>query len=377
MKKPLAGATVLAILTGVSAIPATAQEIQGPITPQPGVPIQQAPEQARIKSRVTLVTTPVTVRDPGGKLIESLDADNFQVIENGQVQKILNFEVGGQSLSFVVVVETSSRLESLLPQLQRAGILISEQILGPGAEGAVIGFDDSIHVLQPFTRQRDSIDVAFKNLALGYSTVRLFDGMSRGIELLRERRLPADPTRPQGRRVMLVLSEALDTGSGTKLGDVLRQAQLANVTIYSVGLSTTRAELGKKPQDDIMSPPPPLPGPPGLPQQPGIASGPTDGVDLLGLARLVVEHARSAETRQALELGAVATGGAYFSTYKKNTLQRVLDEIGGELHAQYSLSYSPTDPDSVGFHTIEVRLVPATNRRLEVRARPGYYIAPE
>jgi len=46
---------------------------------------------------------------------------------------------------------------------------------------------------------------------------------------------------------MVVVAEAQDQDSETKLGEVLRKAQLANVTIYSVGLSTTAAALRAKP----------------------------------------------------------------------------------------------------------------------------------
>ena len=61
-------------------------------------------------------------------------------------------------------------------------------------------------------------------------------------------------------------------GSEAKLGEVLRQAQLANVTIYSVGLSTACAELQAQPKDTRpkITPPGtfPLPPQPGTPQTP-------------------------------------------------------------------------------------------------------------
>jgi len=82
----------------------------------------------------------------------------------------------------------------------------------------------------------------------------------------------ATPDKPGRRRVMMILSEATDAGSDAKLGEVLRNAQLANVTIYSVGLSTTRAELQAKPKDTRpqLTPPGtfPLPPQPGTPQTP-------------------------------------------------------------------------------------------------------------
>src|SRR5258708_10826814 len=92
-----------------------------------------------------------------------------------------------------------------------------------------------------------------------------------GVEML-SGRPQAAADKPGRRRVMMILSEATDAGSEAKLGQVLRQAQLANVTIYSVGLSTTRAELQAKPKDTLPQITPPgtftLPPHPCVPQTP-------------------------------------------------------------------------------------------------------------
>ena len=74
--------------------------------------------------------------------------------------------------------------------------------------------------------------------------------------------------RPQDIRGIVTMAEAVDTGSEEKLGQVLREAQLANITIYAIGLSTTAAALRGNPQ-----PNPPLsatpPGTFGRPPMPG------------------------------------------------------------------------------------------------------------
>ncbi len=38
----------------------------------------------------------------------------------------------------------------------------------------------------------------------------------------------------------------------------------------------------------------------------------------------------------------MATGGLYQSTVRDASIEKAIDEIGGELHAQYTLSYRPT-----------------------------------
>jgi VWFA-related protein len=172
------------------------------------------------------------------------------------------------------------------------------------------------------------------------------------------------------------LSEATDVGSDTKLGAVLRRAQLSNVTIYAVGLSTTMAELKAPPKDTTPHITPPgtfgRPGPPGVPQTPDTQAAEYGSGNLLALAVWAVQHIKNKITDHALELAATATGGEHLATFKNRTLEKAVDEIGGELHAQYTLSYVPSGTNQSGYHEIKVTV---KKDGLKVRARPGYYLA--
>ena len=246
--------------------PLAAQSPTGPIAPQPGVAVQQPPAQAKIGVSVALVNTPVTVRDSKGEMINTLDSKDFRVTDNGVPQHILHFDMGGDPLSLVVLVETSSRIDPILPQIRKSGIVITQTVMGATGEAAIIGFNDSVDKLQEFTANADKIEKTFTDLQAGTSGSKLYDAMAVGVEMLSGQPQPT-ADKPGRRRVMLILSEATDAGSGTQFGEVLRQAQLANVTIYSVGLSTTRAELQAAPRDTTpqVTPPgtfgtPPMPG---------------------------------------------------------------------------------------------------------------------
>jgi VWFA-related protein len=353
--------------------------------PQPGTKIQPTPPEAlaKITARVTLVNTPVTVRDSNGAMIHDLEQQDFVVTDNGVRQKITHFEIGGDPISLAILVETSSRVDPFLPQLRKTGILFSEQVMGPDAEAAVIGFDDTVKTLQGFTRSHDSIDSAFASLKTGYSGLHLFDAMDAGVEMLTGRRKPTKETPVPGRRVLLILSESLDNGSEARLGEILRRAQLENITIFSVGLSTTRSELQSKSRSNAPLPITPpgisgVPAPPGTVPTPG--AGQNEGIDLIALAQVIVEHTKSGATKHSLEVGAAATGGAYYSTYRGRSIESAIDEIGGELHSQYFISYSPKprsdDGQDFGYHQISVSLVADKAQGKKITTRPGYYIPP-
>src|SRR5713226_6387851 len=270
----IAGACLtLTLLLTLASVLARAQSPSGPLPPKPGVEVQLPPKdtQAKVKVRVALVNTPVTVRDGRGEMVHNLEARDFRITDNGVTQRISHFDLGGDPLSMVILLQTSSRIEPLLPQVRKTGILFTQTVMGPTGEAAVVGFNDSVEKLQDFTTNGDLIENTITHLGQGTSGSKLYDAMAVGVEML-SGRPQATADQPGRRRVLMILSEATDAGSEAKLGQVLRQAQLANVTIYSVGLSTTRAELQAKPKDTRpqITPPGtfPLPPQPGVPQTP-------------------------------------------------------------------------------------------------------------
>lgn len=367
---------VVFFLLAADALRAGAQAPTGPMTPQPGTTIQQAPpQQTKIVTRVELVNTPVTVRDRSGQMVNTLDANDFQISDNGVPQQITHFDLGGDPLSVVFLMETSARIAPLMPQIQKAGIVLADTVMGPNGEAAVVGFNDSVDKLQDFTTNQDAIQKSINKLKVGMNSSKLYDAMAVGVEMLSGRPLATADVAGR-RRVMVIVSEAQDVGSETKLGAVLRQAQLSNVTIYSVGLSTTKAELTRPPQDvgHRSAPPgtikqPPMPG---TVQRPDTDAAREGTGNLLALAVWAVSHVKNKITDHALELAATATGGAHIATFKDRSIEKAIDDIGGELHSQYSVSYAPTGTSAMGYHEIKVTVA---KEGLKVRARPGYYLA--
>jgi VWFA-related protein len=376
MKKPLMLVVRLAVLAGTTLLSSLiyAQAPTGPITPQPGTPVQQAPSQPKIVTRVALVNTPVVVHDGKGQLVNTLDAKDFEVTDNGVTQQITHFDLGGDPLSVVFVVETSSRIAPLMPQINKAASVLTGTVMGGDGEAAVVGFNDSVDKLQDFTTNQDAIGKIFAKLNTVTRGSKLYDAMAIGVEMLSGRPLPTADA-PGRRRVMLILSEATDVGSDTKLGAVLRRAQLTNVTIYAVGLSTTMAELKAPPKDTTPHVTPPgtfgRPGPPGVPQTPDTQAAEYGSGNLLALAVWAVKHVKDKITDHALELAATATGGEHIAAFKNRALEKAVDDIGAELHAQYTLSYIPTGTNQGGYHEIKVTV---KKEGLKVRARPGYYL---
>src|SRR5438445_13422986 len=304
----------LAFSLALTSASARAQGPCGPLPPKAGATVQQAPKdtQAKVKVQVALVNTPVTVRNARGDMVHDLEAANFRISDNGVTQQISHFDLGGDPISMVILIETSSRIAPLLPAMTKTGIVFTQAVMGSTGEAAVVGFNDTVDRLQDFTPDSDLIEKTIARLGLGMSGSKLYDAMAVGVEMLTGRP-QATAEKPGRRRVLMILSEATDAGSDAKLGEVLRQAQLANVTIYSVGLSTTRAELQAKPKDTRpqLTPPGtfPLPPQPGTPQTPTSEANRYGNIDILGAAVWAVQHVHDQVKEHAPGAAATPTGG--------------------------------------------------------------------
>jgi VWFA-related protein len=157
----------------------------------------------------------------------------------------------------------------------------------------------------------------------------------------------------------------------------LRRAQLTNVTIYSVGLSTTAAAFKAEPKDvrHRSQPPGTFPQPPlpGTIQTPTTEDTRYGGGNIMQAVIWAVQHVKETVKANPLEVATAGTGGMHIAAFKDDSIQKAIDEIGGELHSQYSVSYTPIGVNASGYHEIKISV---DRKDLKVRARPGYYLAP-
>jgi len=153
--------------------------------------VQEAPD-AKIRTHVTLVNTPVTVVNEKGQLVYDLDAQDFRLTDNGVRQRITNVDLGNNPLSLVIVIETSCESSRCCQRSAKPAVVFTETVIGPQDEAAVVGFNDSVDTLLDFTTSRDKVLDTMNQLQAGTAHARLFDAMATGIEMLS--RLQPQPT---------------------------------------------------------------------------------------------------------------------------------------------------------------------------------------
>lgn len=317
-----------------------------------------------IRTTVQRVVVPVTVIDHRGEFVTDLVQSDFSVFDNGAPQKMQSFELTTLPLSLVIVVETSTRIAPVLPDIRKSGILFTQLILGESGEASIITYDQRVEIAQEFTTNGDLIEKGIKNLKAGGVEARMTDAVFRAIGRLKMR--PGDR-----RKVIFLIGEGADRGSENDLGQALREAQLSAISVYGVELSTMKALLKQQSPDTRVDPLPPgargtRPGMPPVPQ--GASGG--------NIMPLIVEAVRGVKSIfiKPMKAYTEGTGADHISVNTEKGFQEAVHKIGAELHSQYLISYNPDNLRGAEFHNITVRLTRSGG--LKVRARPGYFYVP-
>ena len=318
------------------------------------------------------VTVPVSVRSSKGEYIHDMIQEDFTVLDNDVEQQVVGFDVSFLPISMVICVQTSDRVEGILGDIRKSAFLFTELVLGRNGEAALLTFDSRIKALVDFTNDTAKIDKGLKGMRIGTSAVALADAMYSAIRMLLKR--------PENhRKIIVVISESQNNGSRIGLGESLRTAQLYNIQIYPIRLSTLSARLRRKPE---VRPPnipagvvvrPTMPGAPSTPtaqQQASYSATP----NMIPIVIDLVRGVKNLIFSNPLEILAKGTGGRDFSPRTTKGVQDSIIRIGEDIRSQYRLSYRPNNLNQRGiYHRIEVR-VPYP--KLRIRHRLGYFHGP-
>ena len=291
--------------------------------PEPARPAEpQAPKSTVFRSGSALVSLNVTVQDTSAKFVPGLQSSDFAVYEDGVKQDVQFFESNAVPVDLIVLLDTSSSMGDKIGVVHdaAAGFL---NTLRAGDRGAVVGFADSVSILQPLTSDHALLEKAVRGTVAHGSTA-----MNNAIYVaLKQFGVGARQEGELRRQAIVVLSDGEDTASLVSFDDVLGLARRMGVNIYTVALQAK------------------------LPGQSG--------------------HRYFSEADYAMKTLARETGAQSFFPAAPAELKGVYGSIATELANQYSIGYVPANlrPDG-RFRRVVVQIL---NRAgLRPRTRPGY-----
>jgi Ca-activated chloride channel homolog len=276
-----------------------------------------AQQQPTFRSGTQVVSLFATVLDGQKRLVPNLIQDDFEILDNDKLQPIVFFDNDVQSITVVVMLDTSGSMTGSISLLKSAAEQFLLRLL-PKDKGRVGAFNDKIQFSARFTGNRDELVSELKDLDYGNGT-RLWDAVSASLDELQG---------VEGRRVILVFTDGDDTQSKARLGTVIERARADEVMVYSIGLESNYFNG----QRQVKSKP--------------------DG----GLKKIADE-----------------TGGGYFELEKTADLAPTFTRVAQELHSQYVLGFAPTLLDNK-VHKLTVRM---KQPGMTARARRSYLADPD
>ena len=278
------------------------------------------PDAQEFRAGVDLVQVTVTVRDETGRLVEDLQASEFDVFEDGRPQTVTQFQRGRVPVSLGVLLDVS---ESMYGQRMTDASAALDRflvdLLNATDEAFLVVFnhDPSLHegwTPNPATLGGRLVDVR------PYGATAIYDAMTLAMPLFR--------SRSHQRAAVVLISDGSDTASDAHAREVLTQVRQSDAFVYAVAIDAPESR--------------PI----------------NDRVNLRTLREITDE-----------------SGGYTEVIHDSPDLGPATERIAEELNHQYTLGYTPDHPPDRRYHRIRVAV--KKPGKYSVRARRGYVADPD
>jgi VWFA-related protein len=276
----------------------------------------------QIRVQVNLVNLFATVRDKHKAIVTGLKQDDFKVYEDGQSQEITNFSADSNlPITLGLLIDTSGSEMDMLYAEQEAATQFLNRVMRKSDLAMVMSFDLDVDLLADFTDDRTRLNRAIHRAQINAPSGPAGPVPSRngGTDFYDAVYLAAhDKLAPEaGRKAIVVLTDAEDTGSKMRLQDAIEAAQRTDTVVHILLVAQ-------------------------------------DGGDQ-GVAKKLTEE----------------TGGRLIVVHSQRNLQQAFDEISEELRSQYTIGYIPSNKSRDGsYRKIRVEL---KDKDLSALTRRGYY----
>ncbi len=295
---------------------------------------EAARAQVSIRVEVGLVNVGFAVRDTGGNLVTALTQDDFEVTEDGVVQKIAFF---GRSadvpLNLGLILDVSGSQESFVKPHYKDLESFLKNVLGPKDRAFLLCFANRLRLVSDYSSSGRVLVGALREFQKSkgiddYPLVGPLEVRRQGTAFYDAIYHPSNlmfSGTQRGRRALIIFSDGEDNSSAHHMLDAIEAAQSNDVALFCLRYTETR-------------------------------NGRLDARNKYGIG--------------VMERIARETGGLDFDARQKG-LEEGFRLIGDQLRNSYELAYHTSNPSGdKTFHKISIR---TRQPGLEVRAKTGYY----
>src|SRR3954452_9092968 len=289
--------------------------------------------QTTFKSDVRLVNVAVAVRDPGGKLVDNLTQDDFEIVEDGVPQKVAFFARSSDvPLHLGLVVDISGSQSAFVKAHQHDLKTFLEKSLSQRDRAFLICFASHPRLIVDYTSSGRKLVDALEGYmgtnhkgdypVVGPNEIRtgsaFYDSVYHAANQMFQKV-------ERGRKAVIAFSDGEDNTSAHHMLDAIEIAQTNDVLLFCIRYTDLRRGQWT---------------------------------------------ARNKYGRGVMERLARETGGADFDAGESD-LSDHFKEIGDQLRSSYEIAYHSTNPaEDRTFHKIAVRV---KRPGLTVRSKTGYF----
>src|SRR6185503_9559136 len=192
MVRTLVGVLIAAMAAGVSGA-------------QPQQPQEQPQQPSVFRGGSDVVRAYVTVTDKDGRIVTTLQKDDFEVRDGGKLQPVILFDRSPRAIRLIVMLDVSGSMQGNLPLLRNGTAQLVKYLrLEDGARVGTFGKD--VVISPSFTREPGELLAALPSSIDPEAPTPLWRAIDKAIEVL------GPGEEEDARRVVLVLSDGKDSG---------------------------------------------------------------------------------------------------------------------------------------------------------------------
>jgi VWFA-related protein len=306
----------------------------------------QSGTKPTIKANATLILVPTEVHTRAGELIYGLNANQFQLEDNGVLQTPhLDDTDTPQRITLVVVVQCSREAYREAAHIKGLATMIDDLVGAAPHTVAVVSFGNDANLLQDFTSDPSEIGDTFSHIqpCREQNNNVTLDAVKYASQVLRD-----EPV-ANSRKVILLVSETRDHGSQTSSSDVIAELGRSNTVVEGVSYGPAKSQLVYELTD---------------PSRNVVMDSQMNLMPLFFMSR---EALRQNVPHTLAEL----TGGQYINFTTTKGFDKGVHDLTNQLHNEYRLSFQPKSPITPGIHHLSVSIPSMPD--VVVRARLVYF----
>ena len=191
---------------------------------------QTVDEDEVVRVNTDLLLFPVRVRDKKGLAVPGLTEQDLLLKDQDQVTTGLYFTPGADRVALMFALDQSGSLRQVISQQQEAALALFSRF-GERSSVAILRFSNTASLVAPFTKDIDAARAAFRFVAAPNQQTAIFDAAATAVKAFDEL-----PRVRSERRIVILISDGLDTRSRTSADSVINAAVESRVSFYVIHL---------------------------------------------------------------------------------------------------------------------------------------------